>query len=191
MIKTIRSVVVLLLSFVVITGVLYPLLITGISQVIFPAQAAGSLITVDNTILGSELIGQQFDQPQYFWGRISATSGTAYNASASGGSNYSVMNPDLEAQVQARIAALQEADPNNTLPIPVDLVTASASGLDGDISVEAAEYQAARVAEARGLSLDQVEELIQQNTHRRILGILGENTVNVLSINLALDALQY
>ncbi|HWQ45536.1 MAG TPA: potassium-transporting ATPase subunit KdpC [Longilinea sp.] len=190
MIKIIRSVVVFLVCFVVITGVLYPLMITGISQLLFASQANGSLITMDNLIIGSELIGQQFDQPQYFWGRISATSGTPYNASASGGSNFSVMNPDLEAQVLARMTALQEADPSNPLPIPVDLVTSSASGLDADISIEAAEYQAARVAAARGISLEQVEALIQQNTHRRILGILGENTVNVLGLNLALDALQ-
>lgn len=190
MIKTIRSSLFLLAFFILLTGILYPLMITGLSQVLFASQANGSLLRVDDRVIGSELIGQQFDQPRYFWGRISVTSGTAYNASASGGSNYSVMNPELEAQVLARITALQEADPNNPLPIPVDLVTSSASGLDPDISIEAAEYQAGRVAAARGLSLDQVETLIQQNSHRRFFGILGENTVNVLALNLALDALQ-
>lgn len=190
MMKQIKPALVLLIVFSIITGLLYPALITGVAQLLFPGQANGSLITQNGLVVGSELIGQQFDQPQYFWGRISDTSGVAYNASASGGSNYSVLNPALETQVKERLAALKAADPNNTLPVPVDLVTASASGLDPDISVAAAEYQAARVAKARGLGLNQVDALISQYTRGRILGFLGEKTVNVLELNLALDKIQ-
>jgi K+-transporting ATPase ATPase C chain len=141
-------------------------------------------------VVGSALIGQQFDQPKYFWGRLSATSGEPYNASASGGSNFSVLNPSLQSEVETRIASLKAADPNNTQPIPVDLVTSSGSGLDPDISVAAANYQAPRVARVRGLNLDQVNALIRQNTHGRIFGFLGEQTVNVLELNLALDKIQ-
>jgi potassium-transporting ATPase KdpC subunit len=188
--KQIRPALVMLALFTVLTGLIYPALITGLSQIIFPYQANGSLITQNGQVVGSELIGQQFDQPQYFWGRISDTSGVAYNASASGGSNYSALNPALQAQVETRLAALKAADPANTLPVPVDLVTASASGLDPDISVAAADYQAARVAKARNLSLDQVNTLIKKYTHGRILGFLGEKTVNVLELNLALDKIQ-
>ena len=172
----------MLIIFTVITGVLYPLLVTGLAQVIFPHQANGSLIIQNGQTIGSELIGQQFDDPKYFWGRLSATSGEPYNASASGGSNFSVLNPLLQDQVKARILALKEADPGNVQPVPADLVTASASGLDPDISVAAAEYQAARVARIRGLSLDQVNAYIAKYTRGRIFGILGEKTVNVLEI---------
>jgi potassium-transporting ATPase KdpC subunit len=188
--KQIRPALVLLIVFTILTGFLYPTLITGLAQLIFPSQANGSLITQNGQVVGSELIGQQFDQPQYFWGRLSDTSGAAYNASASGGSNYSVLNPALEQQVEVRLAALKAADPENNQPVPADLVTASASGLDPNISVAAAEYQAARVAKASSLSLDQVDALIKEYTRGRMLGFLGEQTVNVLELNLALDKLQ-
>ncbi len=171
----------------IITGVIYPLVVTGISQVIFPSQSNGSIITVNGKAAGSELIGQQFDDPSYFWGRISAV---GYNADLSSGSNYGPMNPALLEAVQARIDALQAADPGNTLPIPVDLVTASASGLDPHISVAAALYQVHRVASARGLSEADVQSLVEQNTEGRQFGFLGEPTVNVLQLNLALDNLK-
>jgi potassium-transporting ATPase KdpC subunit len=190
MIKVIRPALVLLVALTIITGVLYPLLITGIAQGLFPNQANGNLLSINGSLVGSRLIGQSFDQPQYFWGRLSSTSDVPYNASSSGGSNYGVLNPSLEEQVQARIDALISADPGNTLPIPVDLVTASASGLDPDISVAAAQYQAARIARLRNLDITQVMQLIAQNTHDRWLGIIGEPVVNVLELNLALDALQ-
>ena len=171
----------------IITGVIYPLLVTGISQVLFPSQSNGSIITIDGKAAGSELIGQQFDDPKYFWGRISAV---GYNADLSSGSNYGPMNPALLEAVQARIDALQAADPDNTLPIPVDLVTASASGLDPHISVAAALYQVHRVASARGLSEADVQSLVEQNTEGRQFGIFGEPRVNVLLLNLALDEIQ-
>jgi potassium-transporting ATPase KdpC subunit len=175
---------------VFITGIIYPLVITGIAQVVFPSQANGSIITLNGQSVGSTLIGQQFDQPKYFWGRLSDSGDHAYNASASSGSNYSVLNPSLQDAVNQRIKDLKAADPDNVQPIPVDLVTASASGLDPDFSIAAARYQAARVAKARNLTLDQVNTLIDQHTQGRILGFLGEPRVNVLALNLALDALQ-
>jgi K+-transporting ATPase ATPase C chain len=190
MIKQLKPALIILITFTFLTGIMYPLLITGLAQLLFPNQANGSLITREGKTIGSALIGQSFDDPQYFWGRLSATSGEAYNASASGGSNLSVLNPALQRQVEARISALKSADPANTQSIPVDLVTASASGLDPDISVAAAEYQAARVAKNRGLSIDQVASLIHRFTRGRIFGILGEKTVNVLALNLALDEIQ-
>ena len=171
----------------VITGVIYPLFVTGMSQVLFSSQANGSLIMVDGKPAGSELIGQQFDDPKYFWGRPSAA---GYNAVASSGSNLGPMNPSLEEVIQARIDALQAADPNNSLPIPVDLVTASASGLDPHISVAAALYQVSRVAATRGLSEAEVEALVEKYTEGRQFGIFGEPRVNVLSLNLALDGIQ-
>ena len=171
----------------IITGVIYPLLVTGVSQVIFPSQSNGSIIIIDGKAAGSELIGQQFDDPKYFWGRISAV---GYNADLSSGSNYGPLNPALLEAVQARIDALQAADPDNTLPIPVDLVTASASGLDPHISVAAALYQVHRVASARGLSEADVQSLVEQNIEGRQFGFLGESTVNVLKLNLALDNLK-
>jgi K+-transporting ATPase ATPase C chain len=186
----IKPAIVILLLMTFLCGIVYPLLTTGLAQLIFPKQANGSLIMMNGKVVGSELIGQQFDQPQYFWGRLSATSDSPYNASASGGSNFGVLNPDLENQVNERIAALKAADPGNIAPIPVDLVTSSASGLDPDISVAAARYQTARVAKARNLSLDIVNALIDKCTTRRWLGIFGEPVVNVLKLNLALDALQ-
>ena len=177
----------MLLIFTLITGVIYPLVVTGIAQVIFPSQANGSLIMVDDKAVGSELIGQQFDDPKYFWGRPSAA---GYNAAASSGSNYGPMNPALMDMVQARIDALQAADPNNTLPSPVDLVTASGSGLDPHISVAAALYQVNRVAAARGLSEAEVQSLVDKYTEGRQFGFLGEPRVNVLMLNLALDGIQ-
>jgi len=171
----------------IITGVVYPLLVTGVSQVLFPSQSNGSIITIDGKAAGSELIGQQFDDPKYFWGRVSAV---GYNADLSSGSNYGPMNPALLASVQARIDALQAADPDNTLPIPVDLVTASASGLDPHISVAAALYQVHRVVSARGLNEADVQSLVEQHTEGRQFGIFGEPRVNILQLNLALDDLK-
>jgi K+-transporting ATPase ATPase C chain len=172
----------------IITGVIYPLVVTGIAQIAFPHQANGSIITTeDGQAIGSELIGQQFDDPKYFWGRPSAAS---YNAAASSGSNYGPMNPALMDMVQARIDALKAADPDNSLPIPVDLVTASGSGLDPHISVASALYQIHRVATARGLSEAEVVALVNQYTEGRQFGFLGEPRVNVLLLNLALDEIQ-
>ncbi|HTP01218.1 MAG TPA: potassium-transporting ATPase subunit KdpC [Anaerolineales bacterium] len=194
MIAQLRPAIVILLALTVITGITYPLAITGIAQVAFPHQANGSLILKDGKPVGSDLIGQQFDDPQYFWGRLSATGDFAYNAfnaqtlTGSSGSNYGPMNQALLKAAQERVNALRSADPGNTAPIPVDLVTASGSGLDPNISVAAALYQAPRVARLRGLSLDQVHQLIDQYTQGRQLGFLGEPRVNVLELNLALDA---
>jgi potassium-transporting ATPase KdpC subunit len=186
----------MLLIFTLITGVIYPLVVTGIAQVVFPSQANGSLIMVDGKAVGSELIGQQFDDPKYFWGRISATGTFAYNAfnaenlTASSGSNYGPLNPALTDMVQARIDALKAADPDNTLPIPVDLVTASGSGLDPHISIAAAQYQIHRVAAARGLSEAEVTSFVEKYTEGRQFGFLGEPRVNVLKLNLALDGIK-
>ncbi|MCC6568765.1 MAG: potassium-transporting ATPase subunit KdpC [Anaerolineales bacterium] len=174
-----------LLTFV--TGVIYPLVVTGIAQLVFPHQANGSLVTINGKTYGSELIGQQFDDPKYFWGRLSAIS---YDSSTSSGSNYGPMNPALIEAVQARIDALKAADPDNTLPIPVDLVTASGSGLDPHISVDAALYQISRVASSRGLSEADVIALVNQYTDGRQFGFLGEPRVNVLLLNLALDGIE-
>ena len=174
----------------VLTGILYPLAITGIAQVIFPHQANGSLILRNGQVVGSALIGQEFSDPKYFWGRLSATSDHPYDAAASSGSNLGPTNPALIQEVQARLKALHDADPTNARPVPVDLVTSSASGLDPNISIAAAQYQAPRVARLRGLPLAQVTALIAQYTQGRTFGILGEPRVNVLELNLALDALK-
>jgi K+-transporting ATPase ATPase C chain len=177
-----------------LTGVVYPLAVTGLAQALFPAQANGSLIVVDGQAVGSELIGQPFDDPQYFWGRLSATGTFPYNAfnaealTGSSGSNYGPLNPALTDAAQARIDALKAADPGNVAPIPVDLVTASASGLDPHISPAAALYQVPRVARERGLSVEEVRQLVEQHTEGRQFGFLGEPRVNVLRLNLALDA---
>ena len=186
----IRPALMLLLIFTVLTGLLYPLVVTGIAQLVFPAQANGSLIVENGQTLGSKLIGQPFDDPKYFWGRLSATGPYPYNAAASSGSNLGPTNPALLEAVKARIAALKAADPTNIQPIPVDLVTASASGLDPDISIAAALYQLPRVAKARGLSESAVRTLVDQYTHGRQLGFLGEPRVNVLELNLALDGIK-
>jgi potassium-transporting ATPase KdpC subunit len=183
----IRPAAIMLALFTVLTGVLYPLLITGIAQVIFPAQANGSLIREGERIAGSALIGQPFDAPRYFFGRPSATGPTAYNAAASTGTNQGPLNPALAAAVASRIAALRAADPGNHAPVPVDLVTASGSGLDPHITPAAAFYQAARVARERGMSIDTVLELVDHHVEDRTLGVLGEARVNVLLLNRALD----
>ena len=172
-----------------VTGLAYPFLTSGIAAAVFPHEAAGSLIMQDDKVVGSEWIGQSFSSPQYFWGRPSATSPMPYNAAASGGSNLGPRNPALAEAIQARIAALKAADPDNPVPVPVDLVTASGSGLDPHISPAAAAYQAQRVARARNLPREQVDALIQANTDRPWLGVLGEPAVNVLKLNLALDKL--
>jgi K+-transporting ATPase ATPase C chain len=170
-----------------VTGVLYPLAVTGVAQAAFPEQAAGSLVMKDGRVVGSALIGQDFGDPKYFWGRPSATSPMAYNGSNSGGSNQGPTNPALVDAVRGRLDALRAADPGNTAPVPVDLVTASASGLDPEISVAAARYQAARVARVRGLPPAVVDGLIARHTTGRLLGLLGEPRVNVLALNLDLD----
>jgi len=174
----------------VITGVLYPLVVTGIAQVAFPSQANGSLIRRDGKAVASALIGQSLDDRKYFWGRPSATSPTPDNAAASSGSNLAPTNPRLVEAVRARIAALRAADPGNEAPIPVDLVTASASGLDPHISPAAAEYQVRRVAKARGLTEDAVRQLVVRHTEGRTWGLLGETRVNVVELNLSLHALR-
>ena len=188
MFKLLRQSFMLLLVLTVITGVLYPLAATGLSQWMFPHQANGSLIERDGKPIGSALIGQSFTDPKYFWGRPSATSPNPYNAGASSGSNQGPTNPALADAVKQRIAALRAADPGNSAPVPVDLVTASGSGLDPEISQAAAQYQLGRVARARGLSGAQVQALVNQSTSGRQLGVLGEPRVNVLRLNLALDA---
>jgi potassium-transporting ATPase KdpC subunit len=189
MLKQLKTALIMLGLFTLITGIIYPLFVTGVGQALFHHQANGSLITENGTIIGSELIGQPFSAPDYFWGRLSATLPYPYNAAASSGSNYGPSDPALVEAVENRIAALKAADPDNNAPIPVDLVTASASGLDPDISIAAAEYQAARVARYRGLTEIQIKDLIKKHTEGRQLGLLGEPRVNVLKLNLALDNL--
>lgn len=182
-----RPALVSLIALTVLTGLLYPLAVTGIAQLLFPGQANGSLIMKDGKAVGSSLIGQPFDDPKYFWGRPSATSPFPDNAGSSGGSNLGPTNPDLAKAVQGRIDTLRAADPGNTAPIPVDLVTASGSGLDPHLSPAAALYQVPRVAKARGLAVESVRELVTRHTEGRQFGILGEPRVNVLQLNLALD----
>ncbi len=183
-----RPAIALLLAMTVITGFVYPLVVTGIAQALFPRRANGSVIVDHGRPIGSRLIGQAFSAPQDFWGRPSATTPRPYDALASGGSNLGPSNPALETAVRARIAALRAADPGNGTPVPVDLVTASASGLDPDISLAAAEYQAGRVARARGLPLGTVRGLIAAHAKQRWLGWFGEPRVNVLELNRALGA---
>jgi K+-transporting ATPase ATPase C chain len=188
--SALRPALVLFLLLTLLTGFLYPLLVTGLARLLFPEQAAGSIITRDGHAVGSRLIGQSFSDPRYFWSRPSATTPQPYNGAASSGSNQGPLNPALLDAVKARVSALRAADPGNSLPVPVDLVTASGSGLDPEISVAAANYQAARVARARGLAPGRVQALIAQHTQGRLLGVLGEPRVNVLELNLALDALK-
>lgn len=190
MFRCLRPAIVSLVLLTGLTGIVYPVVVTGIAQVIFPRQANGSLIVKDGKAVGSELIGQPFDDPKYFWGRPSATSPYPDNAGSSGGSNLGPTNPDLQKAVQGRIDTLRAAEPGNTAPIPVDLVTTSGSGLDPDISPAAALYQVRRVAKARGLAEDAVRQLVEQHTEGRQFGVLGEPRVNVLKLNLALDALK-
>ena len=185
-----RIAIIFLVVFTVITGVVYPLIVTGVAQALFHRQANGSLIVSNGEVAGSELIGQPFSDPAYFWGRLSATSPFPYNAASSSGSNYGPENPSLQDEVQARIDALKAVDPDNKLPIPVDLVTSSGSGLDPNISVAAANYQIDRVARYRNLTVDQVTALVKRFTIGRQFGILGEPRVNVLQLNLALDNLK-
>jgi len=184
-----RPALVVLALLTLVTGVAYPLIVTGIAQVVFPAQANGSLILRDGKPVGSGLIGQPFDDPKYFWGRLSATAPFPYNAGASSGSNLGPINPALHAAAKGRIDALRGADPANHAPIPVDLVTASGSGLDPDISPAAAFYQVPRVARARHLDEARVRELVHTHIRHRQLGLLGEPRVNVLRLNLALDGM--
>lgn len=188
--KQFRPALVLFGLLTVLTGVIYPLSITALAQILFPYQANGSLVNRDGIPIGSELIGQPFTQAGYFWSRPSATGGIPFNAAASGGSNLGPTNPELIKHVQERVAALRAADPENTAPIPIDLVTTSASGLDPDISVAAARYQAGRVARIRGLSENAVLALIDAFTIEPVLGFIGEARVNVLQLNQALDELQ-
>ena len=190
MLKQLRAAIIMLALMTVLTGLIYPAAITGIAQVIFPQQANGSLIVKNGQVVGSSLIGQSFDDPRYFWSRLSATAPFPYNASTSGGSNLGPTNGVLTQTVQSRIDALRKADPGNTAPVPVDLVTASGSGLDPHISPAAAEYQVARVARARNMDVAAVRQLVTQNTTGRFLGIIGEPVVNVLQLNLALDQAQ-
>jgi len=188
MLAHVRAAVVSLVVFTVVTGIVYPVVVTAIAQLVFPHQANGSLIVKDGKSAGSRLIGQPFDDPKYFWSRPSATSPFGYNAGASGASNLSPTNADLIKAVQGRVDALRAADPGNTAPVPVDLVTASGSGLDPDISPAAALYQVGRVAKARKLDEAVVRTLVAQYTQGRQLGLLGEPRVNVLALNLALDS---
>lgn len=187
MFAQLRASVLVLLIFSVLTGLVYPLVITGIAQVVFPGRANGSLIVRDGKTVGSELIGQPFDDPKYFWSRPSATGPTPYNAGSSSGSNLAVSNPAQADAIKARVAKLRDSDPGNQTPIPIDLVTASGSGLDPHISPAAARFQIPRVARARGISEQSLRALIDKHTESRQWGILGEPCVNVLKLNLALS----
>jgi len=189
MFTMLRPALTLLAAFTVITGIVYPLAVTGFAQVLFPFQAKGSIIPKDGKPVGSALIGQLFDDPRYFWGRPSATTPFPYNAAASSGSNFGQENPALRERVAARLAVLRAADPSNTLFVPVDLVTASASGLDPHISPLAAEFQIGRVARARGLDEARVRALVADHTEEPTFSLLGERRVNVLRLNLNLDEL--
>jgi potassium-transporting ATPase KdpC subunit len=188
--RLIRPAVSLLALMTILLGVVYPLVITGVAKMAFPRRAEGSLIYQDSKLVGSTLIGQSFSDPRYFWGRPSATTPQPYNGLASTPSNLGPLNPALIDAVKANAKALHDADPDNRQPIPVDLVTASASGLDPEISLAAAEYQAARVARARHLELARVEALIKTHQRERLFGLIGERRINVLELNLALDAVR-
>jgi potassium-transporting ATPase KdpC subunit len=187
---SLRPALVLFVLLSVLTGIVYPLVVTGLAQLLFPAQARGSLIVHNGQAVGSRLIGQSFSDPEHFWSRPSATTPQPYNGTASGGSNLGSLNPALTDAVKARVAALRAADPDNTAPVPVDLVTASGSGLDPEISVAAANYQASRVARARGLDVARVRALIATHAKGSVAAVIGEPRVNVLELNMALDALK-
>ncbi|MDI2595167.1 potassium-transporting ATPase subunit KdpC [Pseudomonas sp. N3-W] len=188
MISLLRPALTLLIALSLITGLAYPLITTGIARLVFPSQAAGSLIERDGKAVGSLLIGQGFSEPKYFWSRPSATSPMPYNPLASGGSNLGPMNPALAQAIKDRVEALHAADPGNSATVPADLVYSSASGLDPHISIAAALYQAGRVARVRGLPVEQVRQLIDAQSQGTLLGFVGEPRVNVLALNLALDA---
>jgi len=188
MARAFKEAFLMLVVLTIVTGVIYPLIVTGIAKGVFPSQANGSLIERDGKVVGSALIGQPFSDPKYFWSRPSATSPMPYNAGASSGSNQGPLNPALADAVKGRIEALQKADADNKARVPVDLVTASGSGLDPHISPAAAEYQVERVAKARGVAPEKVRALVAEHTDGRQLGFLGEPRVNVLKLNLALDA---
>jgi K+-transporting ATPase ATPase C chain len=188
MFKELKSAIIVFLALTLLTGVAYPLLVTAVAQLAFPHQASGSLIVQNNKTIGSELLGQYFDDPKYFWGRPSATAAFACDASASTGSNYAPTNPDQIKAVKDRLAAIRQTQPDDQRPVPIDLVTASASGLDPHISPAAAEFQITRVAKARGWAESKLQELVVAQTEGRTFGILGEPRVNVLMLNLALDA---
>jgi potassium-transporting ATPase KdpC subunit len=190
MVKIIRPVIASLFVFTVIAGILYPLAVTGIAQFFFPVQANGSVIVKNGKPAGSSLIGQPFDNPKYFWGRLSATSPFPYNSASSSGSNRAQTNPDLIKQAKERISALRGTDPQTSAPVPADLATSSGSGLDPHISPAAAEYQIQRVAKSRGLDEAKVRKLVTNYTEGRQLGILGEPRVNVLELNTALDGIR-
>ena len=190
MIRTFREALLMLIALTLVTGVVYPFLVTAIAQVAMKRAADESLIERDGKIIGSALIGQAFSDPKYFWSRPSATSPMPYNAGSSSGSNLGPTNPALAEAVKSRVEALRAADPDNKTPVPVDLVTASASGLDPHISAAAAEYQVARVAKVRWLAPERVRALVAEHTQGRALGFLGEPVVNVLQLNLALDTLR-
>jgi K+-transporting ATPase ATPase C chain len=190
LLASLRPALVLFLLLTVLTGFLYPLVVTGVAQLLFPAQASGGILTRDGHAVGSRLIGQSFSDPKYFWSRPSATTPQPYNGTASTGSNLGPLNPALRDAIKPRVAALRAADPGNSAPVPIDLVTASGSGLDPEISLAAANYQAARIARARGLAPERVQALIAQHAEGTLLGVLGEPRVNVLELNLALDALK-
>lgn len=187
MISTFRPALVLFAALTLATGVIYPLAVTGAGAALFPAQAAGSILEVEGKPVGSALIGQQFSSARYFWGRPSATGPMPYNAAGSGGSNQGPLNPAFTDAVKGRVQALRAADPENKAPIPVDLVTASGSGLDPEISLAAAEFQVGRVAAQRRMTPAQVRALVAMHASGRVLGIFGEPRVNVLALNLALD----
>jgi len=189
-VRLMRPAISLLVLMTILLGIVYPLVITGLAKVAFPRQAEGSLIYRDGKLIGSTLIGQSFSDPKYFWGRPSATSPQPYNGLASSGSNLGPLNPALLDGVKANAKALHDADPDNRRPIPVDLVSASASGLDPEISPAAAHYQAARVASARNLPLEQVETLIRAHEQGRLFALVGERRVNVLELDLALDRMR-
>lgn len=186
---TLRPVLVLFAAMSVVAGFLYPLVVTGVAKAVFPRQAAGSLIEHDGKAIGSTLIGQSFSSAKYFWGRPSATGPMAYNAAASSGSNQGPLNPALLEAVKSRVEALRTADPGNAAAVPVDLVTASASGVDPHISIAAANYQVARVARVRSLPVEKVRQLVDEHTERSVPEFLGPPRVNVLGLNLALDDL--
>jgi K+-transporting ATPase ATPase C chain len=187
MLATLRPAIVVFALLTVITGVAYPLAVTGIAQLAFPSAANGSIVTVDGKAVGSSLIGQSFTGPKIFWSRPSATSPQPYNGASSGGSNLGPSTPALADAVKSRVEALRASDPGNTAPVPIDLVTASGSGLDPDMSLAAAYWQVGRVARERGVAPDKVRALVDQYARRPWLGVFGEPTVNVLQLNLALD----